>query len=96
MTVIGKGQLQPRERWDFDADFATDRGFPDGDYIVSAAVTVAPLGPTVTCVFPAQSRVVKVWFSGGTNAVSYKVTVLASSNDGRIREVELLIKVKED
>jgi Fe-S cluster assembly iron-binding protein IscA len=39
---------------------------------------------------------VKVWvYAGGTSGVTYKVTVLATTNDSRVKEAELKVKIKE-
>ncbi len=94
MPIVGTATQQPADRRDYDVGF--DQWFPPGDYIVASTIAVLPTGPTVTRVFPALGRVVKVWFNGGTTGITYKVTLSATTNDGRIKEVELKIKVKED
>lgn len=92
MPILSTVKQQPADRRDYDIDFS--QFFPADDTIVAAAVSVTPTGPLVTRAF--QGNTVKVWFSEGTDGTTYKVTVLATTNDGRIKEVELKVKVKED
>lgn len=93
-----------------DADVRFDKYFSDdatqGDYIVSAVVTVEPaglvLGPTprpIYSIIPGPidgiaAHAVKVWYGGGTSGVSYKITVLATTNAGRIEEEDFTVRVQ--
>lgn len=65
---------------------ATD-GTPGG-LSIGAIVKVSetPSGP---------AKRVKVWTSGGADGVTYKLTLLMMSKDGRTKEVDFKIKVKE-
>lgn len=92
MAAIATVRQQPNDIRDYDISF--DEWFPTGDVITTATVTVSPTGPTVTAA--EQPRLVKVWFGGGTTGVTYKVTLLATTNDGRAKEVELKVRVKDD
>lgn len=100
---------QPAEVIDVDCNF--DRFFAadatQGDYILSAAVTVDPtgtlvLGPTPRPVYEIvagktdgiAAHRIKVWAGAGTSGVSYKVTVLATMNSGRIEEQDFTIRVQ--
>lgn len=92
MPILGTKQQQPADRRDYDIDFS--EWWPPDDYVVAATIAVAPVGPAVSRAF--QGTVVKVWFNGGVSGTTYKVTIVATSNDGRIKEVELKMKVKEE
>jgi len=89
--IIGSITQQPNEKMDYDIDFS--EWMPAGDVITLAAVSVLPAGLTAS--YAIQSPAVKVWLDGGTAGVTYKVTVLATTNDGRKKEVELKVKVKD-
>jgi hypothetical protein len=92
MPILGTKQQQPADRRDYDIDFS--EWWPPDDYLVAATAVVAPAGPVVSRVF--AGTVCKVWFGGGVSGVTYKVTIVGTSNDGRIKEVELRMKVKEE
>lgn len=86
---------QPGDVKDYDIDF--DQWFPVGDVIASASVVSAPLMTEQPSVAIAPSgRRVKVWvYDGGIDGLTYTLTVKASTNDGRVKEVELLVKILE-
>ncbi len=92
MANIGSFKQQPAEVLDYDIDFS--EWIPEGDTITAAALTVEPTGPVVT--YAISSPRVKVWFYDGTNGTTYKITVQATTNDNRVKEVEFKIKVKDD
>lgn len=92
MPIIGQYKQQPSETLDYDIDFS--EWLPKGDIITSVAITLDVVGPTVT--YAISSPRVKVWFHGGTNGQTYKITVRATTNDSRVKEVEFKIKVKDD
>lgn len=86
---------QPGDVKDYDIDF--DQWFPVGDVIANASVVSSPLMTEHPSVAIAPSgRRVKVWvYDGGIDGLTYTLTVKASTNDGRIKEVELLVKILE-
>jgi hypothetical protein len=45
--------------------------------------------------FQLVSGVAKVWVSGGSDGESYKVTVTLTTTGGRVKQDEILIRVKE-
>lgn len=92
MAVIATIQQQPKDIRDYDIDFS--EWFPVGDIVTTAQVSVLPIGLTVS--YALQAPRVKVWLSGGASGVAYKVTVLAKTNDGRAKEVELKVKIKDN
>ncbi len=85
---------QPAERRDIDV--VTDDWMPESDYIQTATSVVSPSGLTIesTSVTTANTRA-KVWVSGGTDMVNYKVTTTITTHDGRIKEHEFMVKVRE-
>jgi hypothetical protein len=91
MAIIATVQQQPNDIRDYDIDFS--EWFPVGDTIIESTVSVTPAGLTVGDAL-AHPRI-KVWVSGGVDGTRYKITVLASTNDGRAKEVELIVKIKE-
>ncbi len=92
MPIIGSQKQQPSETLDYDIDFSD--WLPAGDVITTVQLSVDQAGLTLS--YALQSPKVKVWCSGGTNGITYKITVKATTNDGRVKEVEFKLKVKDD
>ena len=101
--IIGKFQKQPAETLDYDIDFS--EFLADGDTLLTVGnppvpspldVVVTPsglmLGPTVVL----NGNTIKQWLYGGADGVKYKVTITATSNAGRVKQVEFVIKVKDE
>ena len=83
---------QPSEVLDYDLDYR--EWLTSGDNVQSATVAVTPTGLTVDSTFINDPRV-KIWLSAGTAGSTYKVTVTMTTADGRVREDEFKLKVKE-
>lgn len=78
--------------FDFDfADFLAERG---NDRITSAVI-VAQAGITVVSSLTIDGVLVKVYLSGGTNGIKYKVTCTAQTLGGRVVEREFFLLIKE-
>lgn len=95
MAVVGTVKQQPNDVQDYDIDFS--EWFPADDVITGAFVDVVPAMPMPPsyAISPDGKRV-KVWiYAGGTSGATYQVTVRAATNDGRVKEVELKVKIKE-
>lgn len=92
MGIVGSYTKQPREVLDYDISF--EDFIESGDSLVSADVSVSPAGLTIDSHLVIGDRV-KVWLSGGTNGVTYKVTALVTTDFGRTKEDEIKVKVKE-
>jgi hypothetical protein len=90
--ILGTFNKQPAEVMDYDIDFT--KWMVEGDSIVAALATVDNPGLTITQTL-ITTPVVKVWVSGGTTSNTYKITVIATSTGGRVKEVEFKLKVKE-
>ena len=94
MAVVGTFTQQPNDVLDYDVNF-TDF-LSDGDVIVGATVTVAPLGLTVTApVVIDSSRRVKLWVQGGSSGVTYKIDLRITTALGRVKEDEVRMRIKE-
>lgn len=98
MAKLATYEQQPGERLDYDVWYAhePDGGadwLVNGDTVDAVTLTVDPVGLTVdSLTFPDR---VKLWVSGGAHGVSYKVTLRASTVEGRTKESELTFKIKE-
>lgn len=101
--IIGKFQKQPAETLDYDVDFA--EFLSDGDTLVTTGnppvpsplnVTVDPAGMTLGPTVVVGGKVVKQWLSGGTDGVRYKITLTVTTNAGRVKQVEFVVRVKDE
>lgn len=95
MSLVGTVKQQPNDVQDYDIDFS--EWFPVEDTITEAVVSVAPAMPIPpTCAIAPNGKRIKVWaHEGGTSGLTYQITVRAKTNDGRVKEVELKVKIKE-
>lgn len=96
MPILEKYQKQPGEVLDYDIDFSTAYLSGLGDTAPGPAgleVTAEP-GITVDYAELINGRV-KVWLSGGTDGVTYKVTATITTLGGRTKQAEIAVKVKE-
>lgn len=94
MAILGKFPKQPNEILDYDIDFTRWLENTDGDQGLTASVAVAPPGITIDR-HVVSGGVVKVWLSGGENGQQYKVTATLVTVNGRRKEGEIMIRVKE-
>lgn len=92
MSLIGNHTKQPVDVKDYDIDYS--EWLTAGDNVQSATVVVAPTGLAVDSVF-VNDPYVKVWVSGGADGTQYKLTVTMTSTDGRVKQDEFKIRVKE-
>jgi hypothetical protein len=88
---IPKYTKQPGDKLDYDIDF--NEWLSSGDSLASVNVT-ADTGITIVNSTIVVSMV-KVWLSGGNDGETYKITVKVTTDEGRIKEQEFRIKVKE-
>jgi hypothetical protein len=86
---------QPNDVKDYDIDF--DQWFPVGDTITDATVIASPaMLEAPSAVIAPSGRRVKVWvYDGGVDGLTYTLTLKASTSDGRVKEVELLVRIRE-
>lgn len=91
--ILGNFTKQPVDVVDYDIDYS--EWLSEGDTLESASVTVAPAtNLVIDSVFVNDPRI-KIWVSGGTNGVTYKATVTATTADGRVKQDEFRVKVKD-
>lgn len=86
---------QPAEVLDYDFDFS--QWVPAGDSLpesISTSVVVAT-GLTLGVKTHPGSAVVKQFISGGTSGVNYKVTCTITTTQGRVKEVDIILKVRD-
>lgn len=100
--ILGTFYKQPAESLDYDIDFSPF--FTDGDTLVSVGdppvpsplnVTVSPAGLTLGPTFVLNGTTLKQWVSGGTNGARYKISATVTSNAGRVKQVEFVVRVKD-
>ena len=90
--ILATYTKQPAEVLDYDVEYADFLG--GVDTLASVTHAVAPSGLTVSLVSIIDTRV-KVWVSGGVNGMTYKVTLVATTADGRVKEADFKIRVKD-
>lgn len=97
--MLGTFTKQPAEIIDYDVDY-TDWLDGTADSVLSATVTIvsslpADATPLTDLSTYINTQRVKMWMSGGTNGATYKITVKATTTNGRIKEDEFKIKCKD-
>ena len=90
--ALPKKTKQPNDILDYDVRYS--RWLASDDELQSKTIT-ADEGITIDSSVIVDGEFVKVWLSGGTDGETYKVTVLAVTVNGRSKEKEFRIKVKE-
>lgn len=92
-SMFRTSPMQPADTQDYDIEFAD--WFPPGDEIVSVQLKVQPAMPMPPS-FAFVGHRVKVWiYAGGLSGQKYQISVAATTNDGRTKEVELIVPIKE-
>lgn len=101
--ILGRFYKQPAETLDFDIDFS--EFLSDGDSLVTTgnppvpsplSVVVDQDGLTLGPTYVLAGNTIKQWLSGGTDGVKYKITLTATSNAGRVKQVEFVVRVKDE
>lgn len=90
--ILGTFLKQPAETLDYDINYA--EWMVAGDSIGSATATPDGTGLEVVSVF-VNPQLIKLWVRGGNAGTTYKITITATTDDGRIKQDEIKIKVKE-
>jgi hypothetical protein len=84
---------QPADQLDYDLDFSD--WITEGDTITGAvAVSSVPAELVIQSVSVSE-QIVKVWATGGETGSTYQVTVTVTTDQGRIKELDFKIRVKE-
>jgi hypothetical protein len=96
--ILAKYEKQPAEVKDYDIDYS-DWLIPAEDTIDGITTTVTSetqATPTLEVDYTQQTiTLAKLWISGGTVGVQYKITVRMTSEGGRIDESELIFSIKD-
>lgn len=101
--ILDRFYKQPAETLDYDIDFS--EFLSSSDSIVTTGnppvpsplnVTVTPAGLTLGPTFVLNGKTVKQWLSGGTDGVRYKITLTVTTNAGIVKQVEFVVRVKDD
>lgn len=89
---LGVIQQQPNEYLSYTVNY--EDALTQNDTIASATVTCDPEGVTID-VIDAYSPRVRFWATGGVDKQRYKITVSATTAQGRVFEDELTYVVRE-
>jgi hypothetical protein len=97
---LGTHTQQPDEMLDYDIDYS--KWLTGTDRIASVVATVEPAFDATTNPDGLQATylshdgtAVKLWAKGGISGTTYKITLTAETDDGRIKQDEIKFKVKE-
>lgn len=93
MAILGTFFKQPRDRLSLDLDFSKWLQGMGGDTIVSAVSEVDNTDLVIDLPLP-MSTYVQQWYSGGKDGEKYKITVVATTAQGRIKEVDFYVQVR--
>jgi hypothetical protein len=92
MSILGKYNKQPVEVQDYDIDFNDYLEFHNDTAVSFSAVAETGL---VVEASNLTDGVVKVFVSGGTDGTTYKVSATVTTQGGRVKQGDILVKVKE-
>lgn len=93
MSILGKYIKQPAEKESYSIDYADD--LVGADAIASAVTTVDPVGLTLVSSLVVGTRVKVLVEGGGAVGTKHKVTVTATTDDGRILQDEFIVTIKD-
>jgi hypothetical protein len=97
MAILGAFVMQPADEWDYDIRY--DEWLPPSDTVsetVAPIVTITPPGLVLESVTrDYDNKKVKVWLSGGEDGQRYKVEVTTKTKEGRVRQDEFYITVRD-
>jgi hypothetical protein len=92
LLIIANFEKQPSDVLDYDIDCSS--WLTQGDNVQSVAASPDDGSLSIDSVVNNDPRV-KLWISGGVDGKTYKVTVGITTVDGRHKEVEFLILVRD-
>jgi hypothetical protein len=93
--ILGTLTKQPGDSLDYDIDYSD--WLTSDDNVSSATTAVSPdvVGGVTVDLININDPRVKLWISGGVSGVTYKITITMETSDGRIKEDEFRLRVKE-
>ncbi|WP_276200276.1 hypothetical protein [Chelatococcus sp. XZ-Ab1] len=91
MMPIATFFKDPDDVLDYDVDLA--RWLPEGDVIVSAVSLISDGSAFITATEPTDTTV-RVWVSGGTSGTDQIVTVRATTEQGRVKDVSFRLRIR--
>lgn len=91
--MLGIATKQPADYLDYDISF--EEWLPTGDTVSTATASVDVTGELVIADVLVLSPTVKLWLSNGVNGSTYKITVIATTAAGRVKETEFKIRVRD-
>jgi len=93
MARIGTFEKQPNEVLDYDIDCAD--WLATGDNIVGITATSDVPAELVVDLIVNNDPQAKIWLSGGVDGTTYQVEASITTGDGRKKEAEFVVRVKE-
>ena len=93
MTILGRFTKQPAEKESYSIEFEDD--LVDADAIASATAVVEPVGLNLESTLVIGTRVKILVSGGGPVGARHKITVTATTDDGRILQDEFYIVIKD-
>lgn len=93
MGILGKFIKQPAEKESYSIEFADD--LVGNDEIASAVSEVFPPSLVIESTLCIGTRVKLFVHSGGPIGTKHKITVTATTADGRVLQDEFLITIKD-
>jgi hypothetical protein len=90
--IIGNITKQKAEVVDVDIDYTN--WLQKNDAVVKASVVSDITGIGISSV-EVYNTYIRIWVSSGDNDTKYKLTVTATTDQGRVKEDEIIVKVKE-
>lgn len=84
---------QPADQLDYDLDFSD--WLAGSDTITGVVATSSAPDDLVVISASVTNQTAKVWLGGGTNGQTYKVTATITTAEGRIKELEFKVRVRD-
>lgn len=97
--MLGTIMKQPTDQLDYDVDF--NRWLTCDDRILTVEHKITPENKEenenwlIVKSVMIEDGIVKVWLAGGESPATYKVTIIAGTRDGRIKEIDFKVRVKD-
>lgn len=86
-------QKQPVDQLDYDLDFSD--WLTESDTINGAVAVSSVPDELVVMSVSISGAFVKIWVRGGLNGQTYKISSKITTSEGRIKELEFKIRVRE-